>query len=155
VGTRYKGKPGEVRALDAYIKLQRAAASVSARIGRRLDGLGLTETQFGCLEALYHLGPMCQRALSDKLLTSGGNITVVIDNLEKRRLVRRERDLTDRRFITVHLTDAGRRQVDEVLPGHVRAITDEMTALGAGELDDLQRLCKKLGRPDDPDHSGK
>nr|NIP73420.1 MarR family transcriptional regulator [Gammaproteobacteria bacterium]NIR98346.1 MarR family transcriptional regulator [Gammaproteobacteria bacterium]NIV21028.1 MarR family transcriptional regulator [Gammaproteobacteria bacterium] len=83
MGTHYKGDPAEVAALDAYIKLARAAESVIARIHRRTAS-GLTVSQFGVLEALYHLGPMHQRMIGAKLLKSGGNVTMVIDNLEKR-----------------------------------------------------------------------
>src|SRR5688572_9074442 len=125
----------------------RATQSVSSRIERRLDDLDLTINQFGVLEALHHLGPMCQRALGEKLLTSGGNITRVVDNLERRKLVRRERDATDRRYITVHLSPEGRALIQQIFPGHVARITEEMSALGAGEQEELQRLLKKLGKP--------
>jgi MarR family 2-MHQ and catechol resistance regulon transcriptional repressor len=146
MGTHYQGKPAEVRALDTFIKLMRASDSISSRLNRRLGTLDLTESQFGVLEALHHLGPMCQKALADKLLRTGGNLTLVVDNLEKRGLVRRERDAADRRFVTVHLTPAGRKLIEGILPGHVRAIVDEFGALGAGEQEELGKLCRKLGR---------
>jgi MarR family 2-MHQ and catechol resistance regulon transcriptional repressor len=146
MGTRYKGRAAEVRALDAYIKLLRAANSVSARLERRLDEKGVTETQFGVLEALYHVGPMCQKLIGEKVLKSGGNITVVVDNLEKRRLVRRVRDDADRRYVTVSLTADGKSLVERLLPGHVGAIADELGALTAAEQEELGRLCRKLGR---------
>lgn len=145
MGTRYRGRPAEVRALNAYIKLLRAAGSLSARIERRLEAKGLTEGQFGVLEALHHLGPMCGKVLGEKLLTSGGNITVVVDNLEKRGLVRRERSEADRRYVTVNLTDAGRAQVTAIFPGHLAAIVDELSALSPAEQEQLGKLCKKLG----------
>ncbi len=76
MGTRYRGAPAEVRALDASIKLMRAATSIGTRLEKRLLSLGLTEPQFGVLEALYHLGPLFQRDLARKLLKTGGNITL-------------------------------------------------------------------------------
>jgi MarR family transcriptional regulator, 2-MHQ and catechol-resistance regulon repressor len=145
MGTRYKGTPTEVRALDAYIKLMRAANSVNARLERRLLGLGLTENQFGVLETLFHLGPLHQRELGQKLFTTGGNITMVIDNLEKRGLARRERGTADRRYVTVHLTDAGRDLIARIFPGHVAAIVAELAILSPAEQDELGRLCRKLG----------
>ena len=42
----------------------------------------MTVSQFGVLEALHHLGPLRQGEISAKLLRSGGNITLVVDNLE-------------------------------------------------------------------------
>ena len=144
--THHRGTDEERRALDAYIKLVRASESLAARLAPQLDAAGLTISQFGALEALYHLGPLCQRDLAAKLLKSGGNITLVVDNLEKRGLVRRQRERDDRRFITVHLTDAGQALIERVFPAHVAALVAEMGVLSGDEQVELGRLCKKLGR---------
>ena len=58
--------------------------SLTADLTRQIGSADLTMGQFGVLEALLHLGPMCQQELGAKLLRSGSNITIVIDNLEKR-----------------------------------------------------------------------
>ena len=146
MATRYQGTRDEVRALNTFIKLTRAAESVAARLSGGLTDAGLTESQFGALEALYHLGPLHQRELGAKLLRSSGNVTMVVDNLEKRGLVRRERGVEDRRFVTVHLTDAGRRLIARLFPVHAARITAEMSALTPAEQDELGRLCRKLGK---------
>jgi MarR family 2-MHQ and catechol resistance regulon transcriptional repressor len=143
--THYSGTREEVLALNTFIKLTRATESMMARLAQQNTHPGLTTSQFGVLEALYHLGPMCQSELGGKLLKSGGNITLVIDNLEKHGLVRRERGTEDRRFITVSLTDAGRKLIAEVFPGHVQAIIEEMSALSGEEQQELGDLCRKLG----------
>lgn len=70
-------------ALSTYTKLVRAAESVTSRTSRLMTEAGLTLSQFGVLEALYHKGPLCQRDIAAKILKSTGNITLVIDNLEK------------------------------------------------------------------------
>jgi len=145
VATHYDGRPAEVRALDAYIKLTRAVSSVGARLAPALATAGLTPTQLGVLEALLHLGPLGQRVLGDKLLMSGGNITTVVDNLEARGLVRRERRGDDRRQVTVHLTPEGRRLITKVFPNHVSAIVEVFSALTPSEQETLGRLAKKLG----------
>jgi len=146
MGTRYKGSPEEVRALDAFIKLNRAVDSVTARLGDTLTGAGLTGSQFGTLETLYHLGPLHQCDLGAKLLRSGGNVTMVVDNLEKRGLVRRERGTGDRRYVTVHLTDAGRRLIARLFPRHAARVAAEFGVLTAAEQEELGRLCRKLGK---------
>ena len=145
MGTRYAGTVAEVRALNAYLKLQRAAGSTSARLNGLLAVAGVTESQFAVLDALYHLGAMHQCQVAEKLLRTGGNITLVVDNLEKRGLVERRREARDRRFITVHLTRAGRQLVQQVLPRHVANIVAELRALTPAEQDELGRLCRKLG----------
>ena len=145
MATHYRGTEDEKRALRAYVKLLRATESITGRLNARLVENGLTWSQFGALEALLHLGPLCQRDLGEKLLKSTGNITMVVDNLEKRGLVRRERSTEDRRYITVHLTDAGREIIERVFPEHARALTAEMNVLTAEEQEELARLCRKLG----------
>jgi MarR family 2-MHQ and catechol resistance regulon transcriptional repressor len=110
-----------------------------------MDASGLTISQFETLEVLFHLGPMCQRELGEKILKSSGNMTMVIDNLEKRGLVKRQREGGDRRFVTVHLTEEGYRLINEILPRHVAAITEEMSFLTPSEQEELGRLCKLLG----------
>lgn len=145
MGSHYRGTKVEIRALDAYIKLLRAAESVSARTSQYLGATGLTLSQFGVLEALLHLGPLCQRALGEKILKSSGNITVVVDHLEKRGWVERKREGDDRRFVTVHLTPQGRRLIRGIFPRHARAILKEMGALKPREQKQLGRLCRRLG----------
>lgn len=149
MATKYKGTPAEELALNTYIKLTRATSTFETRLAHRDTIDALTHTQFGVLEALYHLGPMCQNEIGAKLLKSGGNITLVIDNLEKRSLVRRQRNPEDRRMMTVSLTDAGRELISQILPGHVRAITEEMSMLTPQEQEQLGELCRKLGTQQD------
>jgi MarR family 2-MHQ and catechol resistance regulon transcriptional repressor len=152
--THYRGTPKETQALDAFIKLTRAAESVTARVEHRGSHGDLTPSQFGVLEALLHLGPMCQTDISKRLLKSTGNITLVIDNLEKRDLIRRVRSEEDRRFISIHLTPKGQELIEKLFPGNVAAITEEMSILDPSELDMLSRLTRKLGKreeePADP-----
>ena len=144
--THYTGSSAETRTLDTFIKLTRCTNSLLARLAERNSIGELTYSQFAVLEALYHIGPMTAGEVSQKILKSGGNLTLVIDNLERDGLVRRERDGKDRRVIHVHLTEAGQGKVEAVLPGHVAALLDEFKVLSAGEQKTLGELCRKLGR---------
>ena len=145
MGTHYKGSKKEVDALNVYIKLLRAAESVGSRVNSNLSKKGLTESQFSILEALFHIGPMCQRELADKLLKSGGNITLVVDNLEKQELVKRERTERDRRYYSIVLTEKGRSLIEDIFPGHLAAIVDEVSSLSEEEQHQLERMCKAIG----------
>jgi MarR family 2-MHQ and catechol resistance regulon transcriptional repressor len=144
--SHYKGAENEVRALNAFINLMRASDSLAARGALLLESQGLTHGQFGTMEALFHLGPLCQRALGEKLLRSGGNLTLVIDNLEKKGWVRRERQPDDRRKVLVSLTPKGRARIEKVFPAHVAFLTGEFSGLTSREQETLRRLCRKLGR---------
>jgi len=142
---RYRGNKEEARALRTYVKLMRAAESVTSRTHRHLSETGLTISQFAVLEALYQLGPQSQRDIGQKILRSSGNITMVIDNLEKNGLVRRKRNEADRRVFIVHLTDKGYNLINKIFPPHAAVIAKDLGVLTAAEQDALGRLCKKLG----------
>ena len=145
MGTHYNGSKKEIRALDSYIKLMRAADTINSSVNLSLSIIGLTESQFNVLDALYHLGPLSQKEIGYKLLKSGGNITMVIDNLEKDFYVERIRGAEDRRIFFVHLTNKGKKRLEEVLTVQVNLITSEMNRLSKTEQIELQQLCKKIG----------
>ena len=144
--THHAGPPDETRALDTFIKLMRAADSLAAHASRQVAAAGLTLGQFGVLEALLHLGTMSQGEIGAKLLRSGGNITMVVDNLEKRGLVRRTRRTNDRRVVEVSLTPAGRRLIQNLFPGHARYIAGLFGTLSGADQRTLGDLCRTLGR---------
>jgi len=145
MSTHYSGTEEENRALDAYIKLTRSVQAVKSRIDQHQTGGNLSEPQFGVLEALYHLGPLSQKSIGEKLLYSKSNIVAIIDALEEIGLVRRQRDTQDRRFIHVNITAKGTDLILQLLPKHVAAITEEFSCLTNEEQDQLARLCRKLG----------
>lgn len=144
----YRVTNDESRALNAYVKLVRATESVSARAHRHLSEAGLTTSQFGVLEALYHLGFLSQAELAKKILRSSGNITMVIDNLEKRGLVKRERKQDDRRYYAIQLTPGGKKLIAGIFPRHAGKIAEAMKVLTKKEQETLGRLCRKLGLQD-------
>lgn len=128
------------------VKLTRATNSLMARLARRSTQGELTESQFGTLEALYHLGPMSQTEICGKLLKSSGNTTLVVDNLEKHGLVQRQRDEHDRRVVMVQLTEAGFNLISGLFPRHAEAVAEEMSVLTPDEQRQLGELCRKLGK---------
>jgi MarR family 2-MHQ and catechol resistance regulon transcriptional repressor len=144
--THYNGTDEERRALDVFIKLMRAADSVGERLGRSIAAAGLTPSQFGVLETLYHLGPQMIGQLAQKHLKSPNNFTTVVDNLEKQGLVRREREAEDRRVVRVHLTEAGRQKIEGVFPCHVQAVVADMKVLSPEEQEQLGELLRRLGK---------
>jgi len=146
----YKATKEEREALALITKLLRATNSVTHLATASLGGVNLTVSQFGVLEAVYHIGPMCQRDIAEKTLKSTGNMTTVIDNLEKRGLVERRRGIEDRRYITVHITEQGKNLIDKIFPEHNQRVLKCFSVLDAGERVEFGRLCKKLGTEQKP-----
>lgn len=132
--------------LKTYTQMIRATDAVTTRVHRHLADHRLTLSQFGVLEALYHKGALCQRDIGLKILKTSGNMTTVIDNLEKRKLVVRVKDLTDRRRISVELTPAGFDLIDTVFPRHAEIAEQVFAVMDPGELLTLGSLLKKVGK---------
>ncbi len=132
-------------AVRAYVKLMRATRAVQARVEPLLVREGLTLTQLGVLEAVLHKGPMTQRELGRKVLTSPGNMTDVIDKLAARGLVCRNREGADRRQVQVSLTEAGAALIGDVFPRHAADIGRAMAGLDHAAITQLDDLLRRLG----------
>jgi len=137
-------------ALSAYVKLMRAANAARNFASRSLGDTGVTLTQFAVLEALYHLGPMSLSDIAQKVLTTGGNLTMVVGNLEKQGLAKRQACPEDRRMLIVVLTAKGKSLIRKVFPQHAAAIAEFLDALSPAEQARLGELCRKLGKQQRP-----
>lgn len=142
--TKQYGKKIDV-ALSTWVKLTRAFYTVAQLSSDDIRTYGLTQPQFGVLESLGHLGPMCSGSISKKQLVSGGNMTVVVDNLEKEGLVDRVPDPEDRRQIFIRLTKKGEELFKETFLKHAEYMTDIFSVLSEEEQLELAELLKKLG----------
>lgn len=83
--------------------------------------------------------------MAHKLLLSTGTFTTVLQNLQKRGLISRERDANDQRYIQVSLVEKGRALVEEILPVPVAIIISDLSILTAGEQETLACPCRQLG----------
>jgi len=145
MGTHHRGSAREVKVLDAFIKLARALRAINTRTEKLLAEHGLTETQFGILEALFHLGSLRASDLGSKVLTSSANVTVLADALGRKGWVKRRRCEADKRVVYVELTAKGRELIQQVFPEHVGHLLEDFAPLSDAELDVLAHLAKRLG----------
>ena len=146
MGSKYKGTEEEKQSLNSFIKLFRSYETVSKLVRENLSKQHLTISQFGVLESLYHLGPMCQNDLASKILKSGGNLTIVIDNLVKKKMLRRVKKPEDRRYYLIHLTKQGEELISNYFSEHVSFIQRIMSPLNMTEQKELEFLLRKLGK---------
>ncbi len=143
--TKKYGRKADL-ALGLWVKLARATNTMSTLTIRDIAGYGLTEAQFGVIEALGHLGPMKVGELCQKNLSSGGNMTVVVDNLVRDGLAERLRCKDDRRAYIIQLTERGARLFRDIFVRHARFVTELVySALNEEEITQLSALLKKLG----------
>ena len=134
----------ETLEMTSFAALQRSASIIAGEVHKILGPQNLTVSQFGVMEALYIYGPMYQRDLAEQILKTTGNITTVIDNLEKRELVKRVREVKDRRYFQVILTPEGDKLIRKIFPSHVKRVGQVMDLLSPEEQEEFKRLCLKL-----------
>jgi MarR family 2-MHQ and catechol resistance regulon transcriptional repressor len=131
--------------LELLVVLSRAYNWVMAHSNRHSRKHGLNPTEFGVLELLYHKGPQPLQQIGEKILISSGNITYVVDKLEKKQLLVRKPCQEDRRVIFAELTEKGTRFLAEIFPSHKEAIEFAVSGLTQEEKRQAIALLKKLG----------
>lgn len=141
--THSQGSKKQNMAQDTFSKLLRCTSSVSGDVHKHIQDQ-LTVSQFGILESLAMLGPISQKELATRILKSPGNITTIINNLEKAGLVIRVLSTQDKRYYAIHLTDKGRRLIDRLLPVHAEILRNRLGVLTEEEQQTLGGLLEKL-----------
>jgi MarR family transcriptional regulator, organic hydroperoxide resistance regulator len=98
---------------------------IMRRFQERLEPLGLTPFHWVVLCCLWQEDGLAIGSIGEKLQQVGGTLTGVLDRMEERGLVRRERDSQDRRIWRIWLTDAG-QELQQVLPAIALEVQEEI-----------------------------
>lgn len=129
--------------LSLWLRLIKAYNLLLREVRARLDP-DLTLPQFDLLSQLAREpNGATPAALSRRLLVSAGNLTGIVDRLEKRRLVRRQAEPGDRRKVRLKLTEYGRVRVRKMQPRHAR---DLAKILSSVSLESQRSLRAMLGQ---------
>lgn len=131
--------------LKALVVLSRGTQSVRRKEMQTIKFGGLTPSQFGVLEVLYHKGDLRIADIIQKMLSTGGNMTVIIDNLEKDGLIKRYQAEDDKRSTIVSLTEKGKTLIESIFPIHLENINHIFSVLDEDEKTTLIKIMKKLG----------
>lgn len=125
-----------------------ALARVRALLFRHAESVvrarGLTLGQFEVLEALASHGPLSVGAIREAVFGTKGTIPLVVKNLERAGLVRKDPSSTDGRVSIVSLTDEGRQLAERAYPEVVASIRRDLSCLNPEEKDLLLRLLHRI-----------
>ena len=130
--------------LKLVIALARTLQMHRADTQKLLLGYGLTLSQFGVLEALYHLGELSVSEIIEKTLSTSGNMTVVIRNLERDGYIRRAVSKEDRRRYLIDLTEKGKQLIEKVFPVHLEVLGETFRGLSDDDKRKLYDLLSGL-----------
>lgn len=131
-------------ALHSLVVFRRAANTISKSELETIKKYGLTVCQFGVMEALYNKGNLRIQDLIDKLLSTSGNMTVVIKNMIRDGYVYKTSDTSDRRASLIALTDKGRQTIESILPEHYDHVGHIFSVLSLEEQEQLANILKKF-----------
>src|ERR1700730_777509 len=120
------------------------ALRAQAEQGLNLSRAGLGDSDFRVLEVLLHKGPLPVNTIGPKVWLTPGSISVAVDRLEKKALVKRK-NTDDRRVRLVELTAKGRVLITKTFREHATAMEEAAGVLSKEERLILLRLLKKLG----------
>jgi MarR family transcriptional regulator, 2-MHQ and catechol-resistance regulon repressor len=121
------------------------ALAVHAQESLNLSGAGLGDSDFRVLEVLLHKGPLPVNTIGPNVWLTPGSISVAVDRLEKKALVKRK-NTDDRRVRLVELTAKGRALITKAFGEHAAAMEEAAGVLSKEERLMLLRLLKKLGK---------
>jgi len=127
--------------------LAKAFRALAAHAGKSLNlsRTDLGDSDFRVLEALLHKGPLPVNTIGPKVWLTPGSISVAVDRLEKKALVKRK-NTDDRRVRLVELTAKGRALITKTFREHAAAMEQAADVLSKDERRMLLRLLKKLGK---------
>ena len=113
---------------------------LSRKFQELLDPFGLTPFHWLVLCCLWREDGLPTSSIGEKLQQVGGTLTGVLDRMEERSLVRRERDTSDRRIWRIWLTEDGKK-LETVLPPLAVEVREEaMKGMSSEERELLSRL---------------
>ena len=108
------------------------------------QNFSITLPQFDVLSELERAGdPLTMSQLSKELMVSNGNVTGVIDRLEKTGFAKRVRAKHDRRVQYIELTSKGRKEFNKMASRHEKWVAELLSDLSMNEMDQLQDLLLK------------
>lgn len=129
---------------EVFLNVLRTAAELEHAVAEGLKPYGLTPTQYNVLRILRGAGPegLCRNEVGDRMLTPVPDATRILDRLADAGLVVKERDGTDRRYVTTRIAHEGLELLAELDQPIAEMHHRELGHMGPAELRRLADLLE-------------
>jgi DNA-binding MarR family transcriptional regulator len=146
IDREFIARQGDHRALRIWLRLLTCTQLIEQRVRAGLrERFATTLPRFDLLAQLErHPEGLKMNELSRLLMVTGGNVTAIVDQLEKEALLERLDEPADRRAFRIRLTRAGERQFAEMARAHEEWVVELLAGLSRREHDELLKLLAKL-----------
>src|ERR1700716_2879950 len=140
-----KTKRQDSAGVHVWLVFMKAFQALIPHAAQSIERTKLGDSDFRVLEVLLHKGPLPVNTIGPKVWLTPGSISVAVDRLEKKALVKRK-NTDDRRVRLVELTAKGRALITKTFREHAAAMEEAAGVLSKEERLILLRLLKKLGK---------
>ena len=139
-------RAGDHRALRIWLRLLTCTQLIERRVRSRLRArFATTLPRFDLMAQLErHAEGLKMSELSRLLMVTGGNVTAIVDQLEKEGLVERLEEPADRRAFRISLTRAGEKSFAEMARAHEAWVVELLAGMSRRDQDELLKLLAKL-----------
>jgi DNA-binding MarR family transcriptional regulator len=127
-----------------WIRFLRFSLQSHKKLEADLEKLGLTPPQFYVLATIGYAGGLPFGEIGAKMLVTVSNLTGIVDRLEEKKLVMRQRDAKDRRVVRVVLTEKGEKLYKTTIPVFEKSVSEIFTTLARPEQKELSSLLRRL-----------
>lgn len=129
-----------------WIEIARIYMRVRAKENLYFEKFDLTIHQFGVLEILYHRGSSTIGVITNLILSTPGNITVVIKNLQKKDYIEVEQNTKDKRERVLTITNSGAELIKSIFPEHIENMRELFSGVSREEIEVLAIMLRKLDK---------
>ncbi|HEY1372319.1 MAG TPA: MarR family transcriptional regulator [Candidatus Binatia bacterium] len=129
-----------------WVRFLRFNLVSNKKLQDELERLDLTPPQFYVLATIGYAGGLPFGEIGEKMMVTVSNLTGIVDRLEEKKLVVRERDVHDRRVVRVTLTDRGLKVYRNTIPVFEKSISQFFSPLNKTQQKELAGLLRKLIR---------
>lgn len=134
------------KSMAVYISMSRVINTLRRENNKLILKHNLTLGQFAVMEALYSKGRLSTGEVMEKILSTSGNIPVIVKNLEKDGFITREQDESDKRRFILDLTDKGKDLMDEIVPENLKFMDELISLWDDDDKEELIILMNKFRR---------
>ncbi|MGQ0651782.1 MAG: MarR family winged helix-turn-helix transcriptional regulator [Betaproteobacteria bacterium] len=134
------------RALRVWLRLLTCTQMIERRVRSHLrEQFGTTLPRFDLMAQLErHPEGLKMNELSRLLMVTGGNVTAIVDQLEKEGQVERLAEPDDRRAYRIRLTRPGERSFGEMARAHEEWVVELLSGMSKKDQDELLKLLAKV-----------
>ena len=130
--------------LKAFVGIKRTNDLLEKSVKKDVRSYGLNISEFAVLELLYNKGPQPINRIQERILIANSSTTYVLDKLQKKEYVVRQKDENDKRSMIVLLTDKGEELIKEIFPTHSALLSSLFDALSDEELELFRDMLKRI-----------